>query len=46
MKDAIFVEEWWNNRKQLSEKDIEGMKEILRNEFENDERPTNRNPGK
>ena len=46
MKDAIFDNEWWNNRDQLSKKDIKNMRKILRDEFENDERPTNRNPRK
>lgn len=41
-----FNGNFWNNREELSKEDIEDMKNILRDEFENDERPTNRNPGK
>lgn len=33
-EDYHFNGNFWNNRDELSEKDIEGMKEILRDEFE------------
>ena len=38
-----FNENFWNNRHELSKKDIKEMKRILMDEFE---RPTDRNPGK